>query len=322
MAFFILMTEKKTYNDFPIWREFQEYFPPEFRVTEGNEPQEEYWEWSDYSVHIDRYLPEENNKKIKIILVHGGGGNGRLLGPIGTALRGQGYECVAADMPGFGLTEIRKPNGYQTWVELVNALIDKEIKDSGKKVLLCGISLGGMLSYHAACLNKNVVGLMVSSLADTRKKEVQIQLAKNKVIGKLGAKGLSAFKGLTDNVKIPIKITTKMWAMSNDQSFVAKLKKDKVGSGSWIYLKFLRTLFEAKPSVEPEDFTQCPLLFFQPEKDFIIPWEISEPFYNRLACPKEVVYLENCGHIPMEEPGIFQLREQALRFIHEIEKSN
>lgn len=126
-------------------------------------------------------------------------------------------------------------------------------------------------------------------------------------------------KAVTDNIKVPIKATTKMWAMANDQSFVRLLKKDKVGSGSWVYLKFLRTLFEAKGDIEPEAFTNCPLLFFQPMADYIIPWEISEPFYNRLACEKNVVFLENCGHIPMEEPGIEQLREAAVNFINEID---
>ena len=104
-----------------------------------------------------------------------------------------------------------------------------------------------------------------------------------------------------------------------DIIFVEKLKKDKVGSGSWVYLKFLRTLFEAKPDIEPENFTKCPLLLFQPKEDFIIPWNISKPFYDRLACVKEVIFLENCGHIPMEEPGIFQLKERALKFIGRLE---
>lgn len=312
------MADLKTYNDFPKWKEFQKYFPEEFRIKEGEEPVEEYWNWDHYHVHLDRYLPKGKEKDIKILLIHGGGGNGRLLSPIGTVMSSDGYECVAPDMPGFGLTKINKPNSYKTWVKLVDALIDKEVSKDGKKVVLCGISLGGMLSYHAACLNKNVVGLMVSSLADTTKEEVQIQLAKNKVIGKFGKKGLTAAKGLTDNIKIPIKITTKMWAMANDPSFVRKLKEDKVGSGSWVYLKFLRTLFEAKAAIEPEKFTQCPLLFFQPEKDFIIPWEISQPFYDRLACDKEVIFLENCGHIPMEEPGIHTLHKKAMEFISHI----
>lgn len=315
------MSKKKSYDDYPQWKDFQSYYPEEFRIAEGEEPNEEYWDWKDYSVHIDRYLPHENIKKVKLILVHGGGGNGRLLAPMGSYLRAEGFECVAADMPGFGLTDNNKPNSYDTWVELVIDLIEKEVAKDGKKVVLCGISLGGMLSYHAACKNDNVAGLMVSSLADTSQKEVQIQLAKNDMMGKMGAKSLSMLKGITDSVKVPIKLTTKMWAMANDASFVDKLKKDKVGSGSWVYLKFLRTLFEAKASIEPEEFDKCPLLFFQPQKDFIIPWETSKPFYNRLGCQKEVVFLENCGHIPMEEPGIFQLKDAALNFIEKLEKT-
>lgn len=313
------MDKKKSYNDFPDWKKFQAYFPEEFRIKPGEEPIEEYWKWTDYDVHIDRFIPKDNTRNIKLILVHGGGGNGRLLSPIGKAMQSKGFECIAADMPGFGLTKIGKPNSYDTWVELVNTLIDKEIAKDGKKVMLIGISLGGMLSYHAACRNKNVVGLMVSSLAETSKKEVQMQLSKNELMGKLSYQSLSMFRGLTDNVKIPIKWTTKMWAMANDQSFVKLLKNDKVGSGSWVYLKFFRTLFEAKADIEPEDFTQCPLLFFQPEKDYIIPWEISKPYYDRLACEKNVVFLKNCGHIPLEQPGIEQLREAAVGFINEID---
>ncbi|CAG5083970.1 alpha/beta hydrolase [Parvicella tangerina] len=310
-----------SYNNYKYWRLFQDYFPEEFRIREGEEPIEEYWDWTDYHVHLDRYVPHENNRNIKLILVHGGGGNGRLLSPIGVAMRDQGFECVAADMPGFGLTQIGKPNSYDTWVDLVDALIQKETSRDGKKVLLIGISLGGMLSYHAACRSDQVVGLMVSSLADTTKKEVQIQLSKNKLLGTMAYSALKNLKSITDNIKVPIKATTKMWAMANDQSFVKLLKKDKVGSGSWVYLKFLRTLFEATPDIEPENFDKCPLLFFQPLEDHIIPWEISKPFYDRLACEKDVVFLDNCGHIPMEKPGIDQLRDAAVKFINEVDGS-
>lgn len=314
------MTTRKSYNNYPSWKGFQNYFPEEYRIKEGEEPLEEYWEWTHYNVHLDRYTPKNNTKNIKIFLLHGGGGNGRLLSPFGVAMRDRGYECVAPDMPGFGLTAIKKPNSYDTWVDLLVALIDKEVEKDGNPILLCGISLGGMLAYHAACKNKNVVGLMVSSLADTTQKEVQIQLSKNKILGKTGYSFLKGTKQLSDAIKVPIKMTTKMWAMANDPSFVKKLKKDKVGSGSWVYLKFLRTLFEAIPFIEPEEFTQCPLLFFQPEKDYIIPWKISEPFYTRLACEKSTVTLENCGHIPLERPGIDQLRDSALKFIEKLEQ--
>lgn len=312
---------KKSYNEFASWKAFQSFFPSEFQLNETNLPLEEYWDWTNYSVHLDRYLPKGNTRNIKILLIHGGGGNGRLLSPIGAAMSARGYECVAPDLPGFGLTEINKPNSYETWVDLVVALIDREFEKDKKPVLLCGISLGGMLSYHATCKSDKVAGLMVSSLADTTKKEVQIQLSRNNFLGKTSYKVLKNLSKITDNIKVPIKMTTKMWAMANNQEFVKLLKKDKVGSGSWVYLKFFRTLFEAKSTIEPEDFVKCPLLFFQPEKDFIIPWSISEPYYRRLKCEKEVVFLENCGHIPLEEPGIDQLREKAIEFIDKIEAS-
>lgn len=315
------MGSKKVYDDYPAWKDFQAYYPEEFRISDDNKPTEEYWEWDEYSVHLDRYVPSENNKKVKILLVHGGGGNGRLMAPMGVVLQGLGYECVAPDMPGFGLTEINKPNSYATWVQLVNALVDAEMKKDGKPIILCGISLGGMLAYHAACINTKIKGILVSSLADTSDPIVQVQLSRNNFMGKTGAKTLGALKLFTDNIKVPIKMTTKMWAMANDEIFVNKLKKDKVGSGSWVYLKFLRTLFEAKAEIEPEKFNNCPLFFFQPEKDFIIPWKISKPFYDRLACDKEMIFLENCGHIPFEEPGVFQLKNRALQFIQKIEKS-
>jgi len=311
---------KKTYDNFISWKKFQEYFPEEYRITKDNKPKETYWEWKDYSIHLDRYIPKKDNKKFKIILIHGGGGNGRLLSPIGVALCARGYELIAPDLPGFGLTKIRKANSYYTWINLLDNLIDKELKDSNKEIILCGASLGGMLAYQVACINKKVKGLIVTSLADTTKERVQIQLSKTKIIGNFAVPLLKKLGTITDNIKIPIKITTKMWAMANDKSFVKKLMKDRVGSGSWVYIKFLRTLFDAKAEVEPENFTQCPLLFIQPEKDYIIPWHISKPFYDRLACKKEVVILENCGHIPLEEPGINQLKEATIKFIEHLEK--
>jgi alpha-beta hydrolase superfamily lysophospholipase len=309
----------KTYQDYTSWKKFQPYFPEEFRIKEGEEPNEEFWKWSHYNVHIDRYIPDDNSRNIKIILVHGGGGNGRLLSPIGVAMRSRGFECVAPDMPGFGLTKIGRPNSYNTWIDLVDALVDKEVAADGRKVMLVGISLGGMLSYHVACRNKNIVGLMVTSLADATKPEVQIQLSKNDFLGKRSYQAMTIAPIFTDNIKVPIKMTTKMWAMANDQSFVKLLKRDIVGSGSWVYLKFFRTLMETSAEIPPEEFDNCPVLFFQPEKDFIIPWEISKPYYDRLTCEKEVIFLKNCGHIPLEEPGVQQLRDAAVAFIDKID---
>ncbi|MBL4705003.1 MAG: alpha/beta hydrolase [Flavobacteriales bacterium] len=314
------MKKDKSYKDSDSWKGFQEYFPERFQIKEGGEPEEEYWNWKDNRVHIDRYLPKKNEKKIKVILVHGGGANGRLMFPMGVALRSSGYECIAADFPGFGLTVVNKPNSYYTWIDLVVDLIEREKERDDREIVLCGISLGGMLSYQAACKSKHVIGIIVTALADPREKKVQVQLSKNKFMSTFGVKFTEKMGWAFDGVRFPIKDTTKMWAMANNKEFVDKLLKDKVGSGSKVYLKSLRTLFQAGPALEPEDFKEIPVLLAQPEKDFIIPLWVSEPFFNRLACPKELVMLEGAGHIPLEEPGITQLEQSARAFIEKLEQ--
>ena len=279
---------------------------------------EYYWNWDNFDVHIDHYYVDSTQKKHKLILLHGGGGNGRLLSPIAVFLQKLGYECIAPDLPGFGLTKIHKPNSYYTWINLVNELVNQELKKSKSPIVLCGVSLGGMLAYQVACLNKNISGLIVTSLADTRKKSVQIGLSKNKWFGAISPTLLSGMSSITDDIKIPIKWTTKMWAMANNPEFVKALKNDKIGSGSAVYLKFFRTLFEVSPEIEPEDFNRCPLLFLQPEKDYIIPWSMSKPFYESLSCKKEMVILKNCGHIPLEKPGINQMIDASTSFLDKL----
>ena len=307
-----------TYDSYPSWRKFQPYFPEDWRINEQNAPEEYYWKWRDFDVHIDHYKTINKQKNFKLILLHGGGGNGRLLSPVAVFFNRLGYECIAPDLPGFGLTKIHKPNSYYTWIDLVNDLIDSELEKSNMPIVLSGISLGGMLAYQVACLNKKVSGLIVTSLADTRKKSVQMGLARNKLFGAVSPLLLSKLSVLTDDLKIPIKWTTKMWAMANNSNFVNYLMGDKVGSGSWVFLKFFRTLFEASPEIEPENFDLCPLLFLQPEKDYIIPWSMSKPFYDALSCPKSLVFLENCGHIPLEKPGTDQMINSVVEFLEEL----
>ena len=309
----------RTYKEIDSWKKFQPYFPKDWRISDNSYPDEYYWKWRSFNIHIDHFKPKKNKKKIKLILLHGGGGNGRLLSPVAVCFSHLGFECIAPDLPGFGLTEVGSPNSYYTWINLVDDLVNEEAKKSDSPIVLCGVSLGGMLAYQVASLNSNISGLIVTSLADTRDKSVQMGLAKNKCFGFFSHYLLNRLSFLTDKIKIPIKLTTKMWAMANNKEFVKELKKDKVGSGSWVYLKFFRTLFEANPNVEPEKFKSCPLLFLQPEKDFIIPWAMSRPFYEKLSCKKEVIFLENCGHIPMEKPGIDQMRDGAFKFLKELE---
>ena len=48
------------------------------------------------------------------------------------------------------------------------------------------------------------------------------------------------------------------------------------------------------------------------------PLAASRPFFDRIAGPKELVILENCGHIPIEEPGQSTLRAAVAGFLQKV----
>jgi alpha-beta hydrolase superfamily lysophospholipase len=314
------MLRKKSYKKYNSWKKFQPFFPERSRITDEFFPTEEYWRWNNMLVHIDRYIPKKK-KDLKVILIHGGGANGRMMSPIGIGLLKKGYECIAPDLPGFGLTDYSRPIGYKVWIDLVVDLIKEESKKDDTPIALMGISLGGMLAYQVACLSTKVKGLMVTTLADTTKLDIQRVLARNDFAAIAGGKAINLLKKVTDNIKVPIKETTRMERMANNPEFVKLLKKDKVGSGSWVYLKWLRTLQSTSAAIRPEDFNQCPVLFLHPEKDTLLSFEHSKPFFDKLTCNKELVYLTNCGHIPMEEPGVGEMEDAIQHFLRKIRKS-
>jgi pimeloyl-ACP methyl ester carboxylesterase len=74
------------------------------------------------------------------------------------------------------------------------------------------------------------------------------------------------------------------------------------------------------PAIEPEDFRRCPFLLVHPEKDRWTPVGLSRLFFDRLACDKKLVLLENAGHFPIEQPGIGQMEEAVLEFLSGIVK--
>lgn len=307
----------RTYDDHPTWRSYQPFFPPGMQCTETSTPREEYWSWRGLDVHLDRLAVPTS--PVKVIVLHGAGAYGRVMAPAAVLAQRYGYETVSPDLPGYGLTRVPwRAMTYPLWVDCVCDLIDAELARDGRPVVLFGVSLGGLLAYQAAARSRRVVGLVATTLADTRERAVRKGFAKHALLGTAGLWLLDKLAPLTDALPLPMAYVSRMDRISNKPALSKLVKSDRLGGGSWVPARFLRTLMTTAPAIEPEDFTVCPVLLAHPAVDRMTDIALSRRFFERLAAPKRMVILDGASHMPTEHPGVDQLEAAVLQFMNAI----
>ena len=102
-----------SYKENNYWYRYQHFYPEDIRFQKNNFPKEEFLEINGHRIHIDRYLAQNQYSDCKIILIHGAGGNGRVLGNLAIGLRDLNCEIIAPDLPGYGHT-VPNPNKQTT----------------------------------------------------------------------------------------------------------------------------------------------------------------------------------------------------------------
>jgi alpha-beta hydrolase superfamily lysophospholipase len=304
----------KSYSDQKTWQLMQQYLLEHNRITEEFYPTEEFWSWKNNKIYLDTYRKADS--KAKVILLHGVGGNGRLLSFIGIPLYKNGLEVIAPDLPGYGYSQIdEEVIDYSLWIDLVDDLINEELEKDHQPIFLLGLSAGGMLAYHVACINKKVDGLIVTNLLDQRIQVVRDASATNIVMSRLGVHLINFLNKVRGKIQLPMKLVAQMKSIVNDQGVLELLLKDRTSSGSYVSIRFIHSLMNTPPKIEPEAFNRCPVLLAHPEKDRWTGLNLSKLFFDRLNTKKELKLLKNAGHFPIEEPGINQLEEYTIDFI-------
>jgi alpha-beta hydrolase superfamily lysophospholipase len=300
------------------WREIQSFLPREYRLGVDQEPKEEWWDWRGHRIHLDRF--PNPAAKAKVILFHGVGTNGRQMSTIlGAPLFRSGFETVATDMPGYGVTKVAPGTtvAYDDWVQAASDFIEAELMRDRRPIVLYGLSAGGMLTYHAAALNKKVKGIVGMTFLDLRIRQVADETAHNKLISRVGAPlahlGIKAGMGST---LIPVRFVSKMRALVNNKAALKAFYKDPTSAGNWVSLTFLSTYSSYSPAMEPEAFDVCPILLTQPAEDRWSPLHLSELFLRRVKkAPVTIVTLKNAGHYPIEQPGLRQMHDAIVDFV-------
>ncbi|MCE1254089.1 MAG: alpha/beta hydrolase [Anaerolineae bacterium] len=299
------------YRDQLQWQLIQKYLPENYRLKQDEQPRESFYAWRDCYIHLDNYQPPQ--PKASGVMLHGVGGNGRLLSFMALPLMRNGYRVLCPDLPLYGNSIVKGRIVYQDWVDCTLDLI-KRYEDNGPLFLL-GLSAGGMLAYQVAAACKTVKGLMLTCLLDQRIPLVGERTAIHPAAAKAGRVLLNPAARLFPQVKLPMKWLVNMNAIANNPALVKSLLYDKRASGARVPLEFVASLLTPTIPVEPQDFFNCPVLLMHPRQDRWTALELSRLFFDALACPRELLFLENAGHFPIEEPGIRQMEEFCLNFI-------
>lgn len=309
--------KEKSYADQEAWKQLQKQFPLSYQLSEQDLPQEYFWSWHNNQVHVD-YYPRPNSTA-KVILVHGVGTNGRQMSLVlGHPLSQAGYETMALDLPGYGLTQYPKKSQirYEDWVKLVSDFVDAEAQKDHRPIFLYGLSAGGMLTLHVAMQNKHVKGIIGMTFLNQQEMDV-----------KKGTMRFSAFSPMLlpsmkltaktplGSLPVPMSWVSKMSKLTNDPKALHIMLNDPSSAGNFMSMKFLNSYMNYRLPYPISSFHQCPVLLTQPAEDHWTPLALSQPVLKQLHVPHQVVILAKGGHYPVEKAALDQLRASSIDFI-------
>ena len=128
---------------------------------------------------------------------------------------------------------------------------------------------------------------------------------------------LRAVDSVLGRIRLPIRWTADMMAMSSNPALSRLCATDPRGGGARVPLGFLSS-FMSYAHTDPSRFDAAPVTLVQPAADRWTPTEVSIRFLQRIPAPTKLVMLENCGHFPIEEPGLGRLRQEVLATVSQV----
>lgn len=290
---------RRSYAATTSWRERQELLPKPMRTV--TPPREEWLGVGRFDVHLD--VHGRDDAPATLVVLHGGGGNGRLLAHYGQVAAAAGFRAALPDLPGYGLTAARPKRTvtYEDWRDVAAAVVE-HAAGSGPVVVL-GLSMGGMVAYDAAVRTRVPSELVVTCLLDARRREVQRQLVRWPWLASV-TRALFRLRAVADRLPVPMGWTSNMTGIANDRALARSIARDRLAGGTWMPGRWVRGYLEAAPLAAPEDFDVCPVVLAHPGEDRWTATELSTSFLRRLTrVATSLVMLDGAGHFPIEEPG-------------------
>lgn len=294
------------------WTTYRAILGEEFQIRLAREPEEFARTLRGHKVRIDRWSAL-GELKGTLILVHGGGGNGRILAPIAEPIAERGWTVLAPDLPGYGLTEPAPGyrGEYAEWPAVLREIADAE----RGPVVMMGLSMGGLTAFLAAQASRHVAGVIATTLLDLSDRKIFIRAARWRLLGRLSLFSMAAMPWLFDRFVLPLSWVTPLAAMSSNKRMQAYFQNDPLIGGSWKAARFFRMVHRHR--IESWALT-CPLLLAHPGQDAWTPTELSLTVFEKIEAAKRFVELSNGSHLPAEAPAYRELIAEVERFLSEV----
>lgn len=286
------------------------------RATTVQAPESYWWPWRGMRVHVAR-VPRPD-AGARLLLLHGAGGHSGALWPLAALAADRGFDVLAPDLPGYGLTEVPNPGAitYPHWVDCVADLLREQTAADARPLVLLGGSMGGLLGYSASARVPDAVDhLLVTCLLDPSNPICWPALSRwggafsVRALRPLLAPLARANGHALARCRVPIRWIAPMKAIANQPALARLCMNDVRGGGSRVPLGFLASFLFSMPEVAPEAFHRIPVTLVHPTEDHWTPTAMSLAFLQRIAAPTRYVPLQGCGHFPVEEPGLTTLVE-------------
>jgi alpha-beta hydrolase superfamily lysophospholipase len=299
--------------------EYAAFLPDEY-TSAMVEPTRTWWQWRDTRVNVAR--AERPNAAARVMVIHGAGGYGEALWPAAAVAASDGIEVFAADLPLYGYTETPDPSGvrYDDWIDLLCDLVRAERAADPRPLILFGASMGGMLAYEVAERTHDVAAVLATCLIDVSDPAARAAATRFAWMGRPAPALLRAIDPVFGRVRLPIRWTADVMAMSSNPALSRLCATDPRGGGARVPLGFLSS-FLNYAHTDPARFDAAPVTLVQPAADRWTPVGVSIRFLQRISAPTKLVMLENCGHFPVEEPGISRLRAEVLATVNAVARA-
>ncbi|WP_280232895.1 alpha/beta hydrolase [Nocardia cyriacigeorgica] len=295
---------------------YAQFLPAEYRREPMVTPESTWWSWRERQVHVARATAPDAS--VRVLAVHGAGGHAGLMWPFAALAVAAGVEAMAIDMPLYGDTVEPDPRSvrYTDWVELLCAFVRAETESDARPLIVFGASMGGMLAYEVAARTKAVTHLVVTCLLDPADPAARRAAVRWSFTGGLAPTLLRSARPLAGGLRLPIRWLVDMKNMSLNPEVSRSCATDSKGGGVRIPLGFLADFLDFAHT-PPESFTTTPVTLVHPAADRWTPPELSRRFLERIAAPTRLTLLEGCGHLPIEEPGLGQLKATLTEVLAE-----